>query len=93
MIISISICSVGHKGYEVNTIDLPKADDLYVVNAFSMSPTYGFGLIEGPIEVRFGLLVYYKRNRKLRELFFHDIVEGIPFFAKNASEIIINSLL
>ncbi|KAL7646788.1 UNVERIFIED_CONTAM: hypothetical protein RMT77_002043 [Armadillidium vulgare] len=42
--------NIGHKGYEVNTIPLPRVDDSYIVNAFSMSPTYGFGLIEAPQE-------------------------------------------
>ena len=47
---TLTLTFLGHKGYEVNTVELPKMDDPYVVNGFSMSPIYGFGLIEMPIQ-------------------------------------------
>ena len=35
----------------MTTIELNKVDDPYIVNAFSISPEHGFGLIPKPIEV------------------------------------------
>ncbi|KAG0724718.1 CD109 antigen [Chionoecetes opilio] len=42
--------NIGHKGHEQNNIELPKVDDPYVLNAFSVSKEFGFGLIEMPQE-------------------------------------------
>ncbi|XP_050698378.1 CD109 antigen-like isoform X1 [Eriocheir sinensis] len=41
--------NIGHKGHEQNHIELPKVDDPYVLNAFSMSRKFGFGLIDEPL--------------------------------------------
>ncbi|KAK8389963.1 hypothetical protein O3P69_012881 [Scylla paramamosain] len=41
--------NIGHKGHEQNNIELPKVDDPYVLNAFSVSKEYGFGLIDSPL--------------------------------------------
>lgn len=41
----------GHKGHEQNKIELPKVDDPYMINAFTISKEHGFGMIEAPIEV------------------------------------------
>ncbi|KAK7085756.1 hypothetical protein SK128_008452, partial [Halocaridina rubra] len=40
--------NIGYKGHEVTTIELPKVDDPYVLNAFSVSKELGFGLIPEP---------------------------------------------
>ncbi|XP_042213472.1 CD109 antigen-like [Homarus americanus] len=42
--------NIGHKGHEQNNIELPKVDDPYVLNAFSVSKEFGFGLIDTPQE-------------------------------------------
>ncbi|XP_069938701.1 CD109 antigen [Cherax quadricarinatus] len=42
--------NIGHKGHEQNDIELPKVDDPYVLNAFSVSKEFGFGLIDYPLK-------------------------------------------
>ncbi|XP_050713228.1 CD109 antigen-like isoform X2 [Eriocheir sinensis] len=42
--------NIGHKGHEQNKIELPKVDDPYMINAFTISKEHGFGMIEAPIE-------------------------------------------
>ncbi|XP_068210039.1 CD109 antigen-like [Palaemon carinicauda] len=41
--------NIGYKGHEQTTIELPKVDDPYVLNAFSVSKEHGFGLIPEPM--------------------------------------------
>ncbi|KAK3858623.1 hypothetical protein Pcinc_035182 [Petrolisthes cinctipes] len=40
--------NIGHKGHEQSTLELPKVNDPYVLNAFSVSQEYGFGLVPSP---------------------------------------------
>ncbi|XP_063601843.1 CD109 antigen-like [Penaeus indicus] len=40
--------NIGHKGHEQNLVEMPKVDDPYVLNAFSVSKEYGFGLAPVP---------------------------------------------
>ena len=43
--------NIGYKGHEQTTLELPKVDDPYIINAFSVSKEHGFGLIPAPQEV------------------------------------------
>lgn len=45
---SLYVSLTGHKGHEQSTLELPKVNDPYVLNAFSVSKEYGFGLVEAP---------------------------------------------
>ncbi|XP_047481542.1 CD109 antigen-like [Penaeus chinensis] len=40
--------NIGHKGHEQNLVEMPKVDDPYVLNAFSVSKEFGFGLVPAP---------------------------------------------
>ncbi|ROT65787.1 hypothetical protein C7M84_016234 [Penaeus vannamei] len=40
--------NIGHKGHEQNLVEMPKVDDPYVLNAFSVSKEFGFGLAPAP---------------------------------------------